>query len=68
MKDGKRCSGSVPYGYYRLEGDKQTLIVDPVAAEVVKRIFLLANEGKKPEGDSGNAHGGKSADSRRLRR
>ncbi len=48
MKDGKRCSGSIPYGYNRLPGDKQTLVVDPVASEVVKRIFNLANEGKSP--------------------
>ena len=48
MRDGKRCSGSIPYGYNRLPNDKQTLVVDPVASEVVKRIFLLANEGKSP--------------------
>jgi hypothetical protein len=48
MKDGKRCSGSIPYGYNRVKGDKQTLVVDPEAAEVVRRIFLLANEGKSP--------------------
>lgn len=48
MKDGKRCSGSIPYGYNRLPTDKQTLVVDPVASKVVKRIFLLANEGKSP--------------------
>ena len=48
MKDGKRCSGSIPYGYNRLPNDKQTLVVDPAASEVVKRIFLLANEGKSP--------------------
>ena len=48
MKDGKRCSGSIPYGYNRLPNDKQTLVVDPVASEVIKRIFLLANEGKSP--------------------
>ena len=29
MKDGKRCSGSIPYGYNRLATDKQTLVVDP---------------------------------------
>ena len=46
MKDGKRCSGSIPYGYNRLPTDKQTLVIDPVASEVVKHIFLLANEGK----------------------
>lgn len=48
MKDGKCCSGSIPYGYNRLPTDKQTLVVDPVASKVVKRIFLLANEGKSP--------------------
>ena len=48
MKDGKRCSGSIPYGYNRLPADKQTLVVDPVASEVVKRIFTLAGEGKSP--------------------
>ena len=48
MKDGKRCSGSIPYGYNRLPSDKQTLVVDPVASEVVKRIFTLANNGKSP--------------------
>lgn len=48
MKGGKRCSGSIPYGYNRLATDKQTLVIDPVASEVVKRIFLLANEGKSP--------------------
>ena len=46
MQEGKRCSGSIPYGYNRLPGDKQTLVIDPLAAEVVKKIFLLANEGK----------------------
>ena len=48
MKDGKRCSSSIPYGYNQLPNDKQTLVVDPVASDVVKRIFLLADEGKSP--------------------
>lgn len=48
MKDGKRCTGSVPYGYYRTKEDKQTLLVDPDAAEVVQKIFHLADEGKSP--------------------
>ena len=48
MRDGKRCSGSIPYGYCRVKGDKQTLVIDPPAAEVVKRIFLMANEGDSP--------------------
>ena len=48
MQAGKRCSGSVPYGYTRLDGDKQTLVVDEEAAEVVRRIFRLACEGQGP--------------------
>ena len=48
MQDGKRCSGSIPYGYNRLPNDKQTLIVDPVASKTVKEIFELAAEGKGP--------------------
>ena len=48
MKDGMRCSGSIPYGYTRVKGDKQTLVVDPEAAEIVKRIFLLSNTGNSP--------------------
>ena len=46
MKDGKRCSGSIPYGYNRVKDDKQSIVVDPEAAEVVRHIFQLANEGK----------------------
>ena len=41
MKDGKRCSGSIPYGYNRLATDKQTLVVDTVASEVVKRMTII---------------------------
>ena len=48
MKDGKRCSGSIPYGYNRVKDDKQSLVVDSEAAEVVRHIFQLANEGKSP--------------------
>ena len=45
MKDGLRCSGSIPYGYKREPGDKQTLIVDEPAAEVVRKIFRLMCQG-----------------------
>ena len=45
MKDGKRCSGAIPYGYYRKDGDKQTLYPDPEAAAVVKRIFEMVADG-----------------------
>lgn len=48
MNDGKRCSGSIPYGYNRLPGDKQTLVVDPVASKVVKHIFALAADSYNP--------------------
>ncbi|MBQ3864326.1 MAG: recombinase family protein, partial [Clostridia bacterium] len=48
MNDGQRCNGSIPYGYNRLPEDKQTLVVDPVASKVVKRIFELASERKGP--------------------
>ena len=45
MQQGLRCSGAVPYGYYRKSNDKQTLYVDEEAAAVVRRIFKLAAEG-----------------------
>lgn len=45
MRDGKRVSGAVPYGYYRKPEDKQTLYVDEVSASVVRRIFQLACDG-----------------------
>ena len=45
MQDGKRCSGSIPYGYKRIPGDKQTLYVDEEAAAVVRKIFEMAANG-----------------------
>ena len=45
MEHGERCSGAAPYGYRMNPGDK-TFLVDPEAAEVVKRIFSMAAEGK----------------------
>ena len=45
MQDGKRCSGSIPYGYKRVPGDKQTLHIDAEAAAVVHRIFDMAASG-----------------------
>ena len=45
MKDGLRCSGSIPYGYKRTNGDKQTLVVDEAAAKIVRKIFRLASQG-----------------------
>ncbi len=46
MKNGLRCSASVPYGYYRSPVDKQQLLVDPVSSKVVVRIFELMANGK----------------------
>lgn len=45
MKEGKRCNGSIPYGYYRKAGDKEKLYIDDKSAEVVKTIFSLALDG-----------------------
>ncbi len=48
MKSGKRCSGSVPYGYYRKPDDKQTSYKDEEAAQVIRIIFQLTCEGMGP--------------------
>ena len=45
MSNGLRCSGSIPYGYCREAGDKQTLHIDEEAAAVVRRIFHMAANG-----------------------
>ena len=68
MKDGKRCSGSIPYGYNRLPNDKQTLVVDPVASEVVKRIFSSCERRKKPTDNRRTVDRGKSPDSCCIRK
>ena len=51
MKNGMRCSGSIPYGYKRTKEDKQQLLVDEPAAEVA---YVIANDdelsGKRPKG------------------
>ncbi len=48
MKQGKRCSGAVPFGYYRKEGDKQTFYKDEEAAKIVQRIFQMTCDGIGP--------------------
>ena len=45
MERGLRCSGAIPYGYYRKPDDKQTLYVDEEAAKVVRRIFDMVVQG-----------------------
>jgi len=46
-EQGKFIGSFAPYGYVKSPEDKHRLIPDPEAAEVVKRIFTLAAEGKK---------------------
>lgn len=45
MKDGKFIGARTPYGYLKAEGDCHQLIIDPVAAIVVQRMFRWASEG-----------------------
>lgn len=45
MQDGKRCSGSIPYGYRRDPEDKNHLLIDEEAAKVVRRIFRMIIDG-----------------------
>ncbi len=45
MKDGKFIGARTPYGYVKAEDDCHQLIVDPVAAVVVQKIFAWAQEG-----------------------
>ena len=45
MKDGKFIGARTPYGYLKAEDDCHQLIIDPVAAIVVQRMFRWASEG-----------------------
>ena len=45
MKEGKRCSGAIPFGYRRDPEDKNHLLIDEPAAEVVRRIFQMVVDG-----------------------
>ena len=45
MKDGKYVGGRTPYGYLKADDDCHQLVIDPVAAPVVRQIFAWANEG-----------------------
>ena len=45
MQDGKRCSGAVPYGYKRDPEDKNHLLIDEEAAQVVRRVFQMMLDG-----------------------
>ena len=45
---GKPISTHAPYGYLKSADDKHCWVVDPVAAEVVRRIFSMTLEGFGP--------------------
>ncbi|MCL2670730.1 MAG: recombinase family protein, partial [Clostridiales bacterium] len=45
---GKRITNNVIYGYLKDPNDKTKWVIDPIAAEVVRRIFALTIEGKGP--------------------
>ena len=45
MKDGKYVGARPPYGYLKAPDDCHRLVIDPVAAPVVRQIFEWASEG-----------------------
>lgn len=45
-KAGERVTTNPPYGYLKDSNDPKNWIIDPVASEVVKRIFQEAKSGK----------------------
>ena len=45
---GMRISSTVPYGYKKIEGNKEQWYIDEPAAEIVRRIFNLCISGKGP--------------------
>ena len=45
---GKHTASSAPYGYLKSETDKNQWIIDPIAANVVRRIFQMTMEGMGP--------------------
>ena len=47
-KQGKFIENSVPYGYKKDSNNKYQLVIDIVAADVIKEIFSLYLEGIKP--------------------
>lgn len=47
-QQGKFIEGSVAYGYKKDENDKHKLVIDENAFEIIKDIFKLFLEGKKP--------------------
>lgn len=49
MRQGKWVGGEPPLGYQQNPMDKYHFIIEPIGAEIVKRIFKLALENKTPE-------------------
>jgi hypothetical protein len=45
MQNGKRCSGTIPYGFLPNNGDVNDLIIDEDAAVNVRRIFQMIIDG-----------------------
>lgn len=56
-KAGKYTCANAAYGYTKADDEKHTPIIDPEAAEVVRRIFKLRSQGMSPRaiGDQINA-------------
>lgn len=56
-KAGKYTCANAAYGYTKADDEKHTPIIDPEAAEVVRRIFKLRSKGMSPRaiGDQLNA-------------
>lgn len=56
-KAGKHTCANAAYGYTKADDEKHTPIIDPEAAEVVRRIFKLRSQGMSPRaiGDQLNA-------------
>ena len=48
-ESGKYMGYKAPYGYQKSPEDKHCLIIDPEAAEVVRRIFALRLTGRTPK-------------------
>ena len=45
MAEGKRCSGSVPYGYKAENGDINNLTIDEEAAQVIRCMYQMVLQG-----------------------
>ena len=49
MKEGKYIGNFAPFGYKKDSNDKNKLIINPECAFIVKKIFQLAKDGKRPK-------------------